>query len=173
MDIIKNINHTKNNRSSRSKKSVFIILITILVVFILSGFFISSENNSKSINKSSNSSNMAQSKQNSPGSTSTNNTSAAPITPSGTFVSSHQANSDSQELSTCNTSSGATCSITFTNSSEKKSLSAKQTDSNGAVYWSWTPSSLGLNTGSWQVSASATMNGRSVSTKDPKTLEVQ
>jgi cytoskeletal protein RodZ len=195
MNIKKNKNHTKNNRTSRSKKGDFIILIMIFAVFILGGFFISSHNNSKTINQTynrtvvtkissasdtpaktttgANSSDMAQRKQSSPGSTSTINSGAAPITPSGTFVSGHLANLDSNELSICNTSSGAICSITFTNSSGQKSLTAKQTDSNGAAYWSWTPSSLGLSSGSWQVAASAIINGKSVSTQDPKTLEVQ
>ncbi|MEK7594274.1 MAG: hypothetical protein AAB436_01385 [Patescibacteria group bacterium] len=98
------------------------------------------------------------------------------LMPSGTFVSNHHPSLSSsetaQEQSVCNTTVGATCEIRFTRGSETKKLEAKTTDSNGSVYWSWEVGTAGLGTGSWQITAYATLNGKTLSSSDSINLEV-
>lgn len=121
------------------------------------------------------------SKNSQPGN-STNDTAAAPasnvqlIKPFGTLVSNHkpgQNGSPLEEGSVCNTTPGASCSITFTKDGVTKSLPAKTADGAGAAYWSsWTPQSVGLTSGSWMVSAVATLGQQSASTQDTLALEI-
>lgn len=98
------------------------------------------------------------------------------IKPYGSFVSNHQPGqhgSPLEEASVCNTSPGASCTITFTKGGVTKSLTAKTADSSGAVYWqSWTPQSVGLTAGNWTVTAVATAGQQTQSTQDPTPLEV-
>jgi hypothetical protein len=119
------------------------------------------------------------------GKTGSNVTSTATLTaPSGTFVSNHGSSNQpvdqsTQEASNCITTSGATCSIEFTNNGTTKSLSAAaasnagKDNQNGTATWSWTPSSLGLTPGAWTVTAVATLNGQTKTTQDPTPLTVQ
>jgi hypothetical protein len=100
------------------------------------------------------------------------------IIPSGTFVSNHRpklggTDQERLEQSTCNTTPGAQCAIKFTNSSTEKTLEAKTADSSGSVVWNWDINNSGLTTGSWKVTAIATLNGKTSSAADPITLEVK
>lgn len=116
-------------------------------------------------------------------STSASSTTAPlPVSPNGSFVSSYQVGVDQEEQSTCNTTVGATCTIVFTSGDVTKSLtptvvttsdSAKD-DNSGASFasWTWQPSTIGLTPGSWTVTATATLNGQSLSTKSNQLLEV-
>jgi hypothetical protein len=88
---------------------------------------------------------------------------ASVITPSGSFVSAHGTSEHPVPLSAslasvCNTTPGVSCKITFTSTTGiTKSLDAETTDRGGSAYWnSWTPASIGLSAGTWQVKAVAT-----------------
>jgi hypothetical protein len=96
--------------------------------------------------------------------------------PYGTFVSNHtpgQHGSDGSELSTCITTSGATCYIQFTNTSSNVTtkLSPQVTGSDGSTSWSWNVSTL--SGGSWKITAVATLNGQTQTANDGDTLVVQ
>jgi hypothetical protein len=97
------------------------------------------------------------------------------IEPTGNFVSAHKNVPKSASLSSvCNTTSGAECKIVFTNGSTSKSLDSQTTDSNGSSFWnSWSPESIGLTSGAWQVQAMATLNGQSKTSTDAMKLEIQ
>lgn len=107
-------------------------------------------------------------------------TSAPLIAPSGNFVSNHKPSLShandvpSQLQSVCNTTPGATCTITFTNTAGiVKTLAAKTTDATGSVIWDWDVNAAGFTTGTWKITATATLNGDSKSNSDPQSLEVQ
>jgi cytoskeletal protein RodZ len=93
-------------------------------------------------------------------------------TPSGNFVSSHHVAATDSVTSACNTNPGATCTLTFTNGSTIKSLPTKSADAGGAAYWNWTPQSIGLSTGTWQIKATASQSGQQQSANDALSLEV-
>lgn len=112
------------------------------------------------------------------GSVNSGSSGAAPMTPSGNFVSNHHPNlsgspAPSLEQSVCNTTTGATCQITFTKDGITKSLDSTPTDRGGAAYWSWDIKSLGLSVGSWKVTATTTLNGQTATASDTQTLDVQ
>lgn len=120
-----------------------------------------------------------------PGSVTTGTSSASVVAPSGTFVSNHGTGTDplvtsgTQEVSNCSTTPSATCQIQFVSGSTTKTLTAQQTSTSfgkdgaaGSTAWSWTPGSVGLTPGQWQVSAIATLNGQTESTPDPRILQV-
>ena len=93
--------------------------------------------------------------------------------PSGDFVSSHTISLSAPEQSVCNTTPGATCTITFAQGSTSKSLAVENTDRGGSAYWNgWTPKSIGLTPGSWTIQATATLNGQSKTGTDARNLEV-
>jgi hypothetical protein len=107
--------------------------------------------------------------------------------PSGTFVSNHGANSahpvtsGTTELSSCNTSPGATCYIKFTNtqsgataqlSTEQTSATGTETQPPGTVSWSWTPAQENLTTGNWTIEAVAGLGGQTETTTDPTVLTI-
>jgi hypothetical protein len=96
------------------------------------------------------------------------------IEPSGTFVSAHKnVPSDANLSSVCNTSVGAKCSIVFTSGGVSKSLYTQTADSGGAAYWnSWTPQSIGLTPGTWQVKAVATLGSSTKTSVDSLNLEI-
>lgn len=105
------------------------------------------------------------------------NTSATLLAPTGSFVSNHRPSlssngSPSSEQSVCNTTPGATCEIQFTKGIETKKLSAQTADSNGSTYWNWDVNSAGITEGKWQITAYATLNGKTLSTVDAMALEV-
>lgn len=100
------------------------------------------------------------------------------LEPSGTFVSNHHPNLDgspapSQEQSTCTTTPGATCTITFTQGAVTKTLEAKTADANGTVIWNWDVKTAGFTPGSWKITATASANGQSKSAADAQDLVVQ
>lgn len=103
---------------------------------------------------------------------------SAPIQPTGNFVSNHKPNlggspAPSQEQSSCNTSPGATCYIAFTKDGATKKLDAQVADSNGNVIWNWDINTAGFTSGTWQITAVATLNGQTVSGSDQLPLDVQ
>lgn len=99
--------------------------------------------------------------------------SQAPKTPYGNFVSSHSVGFDDSESSICLTSANARCQITFSKDGATKSLGEKTADSDGAAYWYWKPQDIGLTAGSWQITASASLNGKSSSATDARNLQIQ
>jgi hypothetical protein len=96
------------------------------------------------------------------------------LDPTGNFVSAHKnISADTVLSSVCNTTSGASCQIVFTNGSLTKSLASQIADPNGAAYWnSWTPADIGLSSGAWQVKAVASLGGKTKTTTDAMKLEV-
>lgn len=107
----------------------------------------------------------------------TSSSGTGPVTPTGTFISNHQPSlgaqpNRAQENSVCVTTPGATCYIEFTQGSAINKLQAETTDINGAAYWTWDVSKdAGFTTGTWQVAAIATLNGKTATGTD--TMEVQ
>jgi hypothetical protein len=98
---------------------------------------------------------------------------ASLIAPTGNFVSSHFPSISSNETSTCNTTPGAKCTITFSKGSVTKSLPTQTIDAGGATYWSWTPASAGLTTGTWKVQAVATLGAQILTADDALSLQVK
>jgi hypothetical protein len=97
-----------------------------------------------------------------------------PLVPSGSFVSNHKASlsSGQAQSSTCTTTPGATCQITFTKDGVTKVLQLQTTDRGGTAYWSWAPQSINLTTGSWKIEAIARLNGQVRTASDALNLEV-
>jgi hypothetical protein len=94
--------------------------------------------------------------------------------PQGTFANVYEASPDDEMGSTCNTTPGATCQILFTKDGVTKSLPKENTDKGGAVFWSWTPKKIGLTTGTWHITAKATLGSQVKTTNnDPLTLEIK
>lgn len=98
-----------------------------------------------------------------------------PATPYGNFVSNHRPGGGTltSEVSSCNTSAGATCYIQFTNGSTVKKLDTQTTDGKGATIWYWDVESAGLSSGSWTITAVATLNGQTKTANDSLPLVVQ
>lgn len=94
--------------------------------------------------------------------------------PNGNFVSAHRVNLSSQLTSVCNSSSGASCVITFKSSDGvSKSLTKATVDQGGSAYWNnWTPKSIGLTAGTWQIAATATLGDQSKSASDAMEMVV-
>ena len=177
-------------------KIKFLIIIVILVL-LGSGCFLwyKSAHNTSSIktvnvptnsksNKSTVGGGTSTSPSNSSGSASTtqNNTpinqptGTPPQSPSGEFVSNHNpgANgSPNTEESVCNVQPGVSCVISFTQGNVTKSLNPQVAGSSDSVSWSWSPSSIGLTSGSWKVTATASFDGYSSTTQDGVLLNVQ
>jgi hypothetical protein len=100
------------------------------------------------------------------------------LEPSGNFVSNHHPNlggspAPSAEQSVCNTTPGASCYIKFTKGDITKTLASQATDGNGSTYWNWDIKDSGFTEGSWQITATATLNGLTKSTTDSQDLVVQ
>ena len=136
------------------------------------------ENQSKPVSQSPKNNNAAQTTTTSVSS----NKSQAPIngsliTPYGTFVSNHHPNLDgspapSQEQSTCQTSPGASCYITFSNNGVVKTLAAQNTGNDGVAIWNWDISKAGLTEGAWEINVIASLNGATKTANDSMQLEV-
>lgn len=92
--------------------------------------------------------------------------------PQGNFVSNHRVGTSDTIESICNTTRGATCDISFTSSNATKSLGRKTVGQDGTASWIWTPASIGLSAGSWQINATATLGDAQNSSKDPRNLEI-
>jgi len=99
--------------------------------------------------------------------------------PYGTFVSDHHPslsganNTPSSELSTCTTTPGASCYITFTKDGVTKKLASQTTDGSGSTSWHWDVSQAGLSEGTWEISAVSSLGGQTKTTIDTFKLEVQ
>ena len=103
--------------------------------------------------------------------------SITPQTPVGTFVSNHRPNIGGSPApnmmdSTCTTTVGSYCKITFTKDSTTVSLPDKQTDASGNVSWSWKLQDIGLTEGTWSISAVATNGSKTASANDSMALVV-
>lgn len=95
------------------------------------------------------------------------------LAPTGNFVSAHKADQAASLSSVCNTTPGVSCQIVFTQNGVVKSLPIQTTDRGGSVYWNgWTPKSIGLVPGTWQVQAVASQGQQSKLTTDALPLEV-
>lgn len=101
------------------------------------------------------------------------------VAPSGNFVSNHRpslSNSPSGSgfiTSTCTTTPGASCQITFTKDGVTKSLPAQTTDAGGSTYWNnWRPEDYGLSEGSWTITAIAKSGTQTKTADDALMLEV-
>jgi len=101
-----------------------------------------------------------------------------PLTPTGNFVSNHHPNlggspAPSAVQSVCNTTPGAQCYVTFTNSQGVvKNLPAQKTDGSGATYWNWDVKQAGFTAGTWKIKVIATLNGQTRTAEDVQNLEV-
>lgn len=99
------------------------------------------------------------------------------LAPTGTFVSNHHPNlsgkpAPNQIQSVCVTTPGATCTIVFTKNGVSKQLPNQVTDRGGAAYWTWKLQDIDLTTGTWQVTAKATLGSRTETANDATALEV-
>lgn len=100
------------------------------------------------------------------------------LEPNGNFVSNHTPNLDGDPApnlikSTCVTTPGAICTITFTKNGETRSLPNQKTDGEGATYWDWKLQDLGLSTGEWKIEAKAVYNGETKTAVDSLSLRVE
>jgi hypothetical protein len=105
------------------------------------------------------------------------NTSTDLLAPIGDFVSDHHPNlsghpAPNLETSVCTSTPGATCEITFTSNGITKSLPSETTDSGGSAYWNWKLQDIGLTPGSWQIQATASLNGQSKNASDSLQLVI-
>lgn len=116
-----------------------------------------------------------------PGDNKNNGGTAAPtklLAPSGNFVSNHHPNlsgspAPSTITSVCTTTPGGMCQITFSKNGVTKTLPSQMTDRGGSTYWNdWSLQTYQLTAGSWQVTATASLNGQTQSTTDALMLEV-
>lgn len=101
-------------------------------------------------------------------------TTATLTEPLGPFVSNHtQSLSNNTINSVCNTTSGATCEILFTQGSVTKVLPPQVTDKGGATYWSWHLKDIGIaTTGTWKITAKATLGSQVQTASDANNLVV-
>jgi cytoskeletal protein RodZ len=131
--------------------------------------------NNKKSQSSQSSSAQASAKDNSSSSGDQTPSGPAPLTPFGNFVSNHHpgGSAPTTEASTCNTTPGATCYIEFTNGNTVKKLDAETANANGAAIWYWDIKTAGLDSGSWTITAVATLNGQTKTANDSQPLAVQ
>jgi len=101
------------------------------------------------------------------------------IVPTGTFVSNHRPNLNNNPAgsdylnSSCTTTPGATCQISFTMGSVTKFLPAETTDASGSSYWNnWRPQDYGITAGTWTIQAIASLNSATKTANDALNLEV-
>lgn len=111
--------------------------------------------------------------------TSTPTTSSTPNLPkpTGTFVSNHRPNLSGQPApnsmnSICITIEGASCQIAFIKDGISKALPSKVADKNGTVTWDWKLQDIGLEQGTWQIQAQATLGAQKQVSIDNLNLEV-
>lgn len=77
------------------------------------------------------------------------------------------------EASSCTTTSNAAVKITFARGGITVNLPTKNADKSGGVFWSsWRPIDYKLSTGTWSVSASSTLDGKTIVAEDSSPLEV-
>lgn len=97
------------------------------------------------------------------------------IQPFGTLVSNHfpgKNGTSTKEQSTCNTTPGAKCYIQLKNVSTGKvtRLTEQTVDGNGTAFWEWDANTL--TSGTWEVTAVASLDGQTKSVTDSIKLEV-
>lgn len=93
-----------------------------------------------------------------------------------TLVSNHypgKNGSPTTEQSVCNTTPGASCYIQFTMGNATKKLSAQVAGSSGATIWNWDINTAGLTSGSWQITAVASLGNQTKTASDPQALVIQ
>ena len=100
-----------------------------------------------------------------------------PVAPAGTFVSNHYPNIDGSPApstlsSTCTTSPGVQCKISFTKGAITKSLGVHTTDVNGNTSWEWNINEIGLDVGEWSVVAVAINGDKTASSTDSIKLTI-
>lgn len=102
------------------------------------------------------------------------------IAPQGNFVSNHHPNlsgspAPNKMQSSCTTTPGATCQITFTNTADGtiRSLPAQTTDPGGTAIWNWSLKDISITEGTWKVQAVATLEGQTKTADDALNLEVK
>ena len=102
----------------------------------------------------------------------TDNTGQPPSMPTGNFVSNHKpgGNYPTTEQSACNTTPGASCYIKFTSGSNTETLKPQITDSNGTTIWNWDAATF--PSGTWQVTATAALNGQTKTVADATPLTI-
>ncbi len=98
--------------------------------------------------------------------------SATLLVPSGNFVSAHHITLAAPISSVCNTTPGAACTISFIKAGVTKSLTIETTDRGGSAYWNWKAQDIGLTSGTWSITAVATLNGQTKSASDAQDMEV-
>jgi len=102
---------------------------------------------------------------------------ADPSTPlqdpaNSSFAGNHHPGPTETVQSVCNTSPGASCTISFTKDGATKSLPTQTTDRGGATYWTWSPQGLGLSPGTWHITATATLGSQTKTASDVLDLMV-
>lgn len=171
---------TKHKKIALS--SIIVIVLLAFGVFIL----LHSSNSIVSSKKTTHPTASKQSKQSTPKSTAKSNSTTPSITtnntptitpagpsnssqtleaPFGSFVSNNNPSlsnsSQSYELSSCETTPGATCYIKFTNAQGQNIILPSQVvDSQGVTSWGWNVNTKGFTVGTWSVTAIASLNGQ-------------
>lgn len=167
-----------------SKFSIIAICLVVLVAIIL--FFTSKDKPIVTPTKMQSTTNNVQQNSNTTGnqsvatpdkssSSNQSTTTADLIAPYGSLVSNHkpgQNGSDYNEASQCSSTTGAQCVIKFTRNDVVKQLTVKTIGPDGSVYWDWNTKDIGLTSGTWTVTAEATLNGQIKSTTDQLSLEI-
>ena len=104
-------------------------------------------------------------------------TTAPLVAPSGNFVSNHHPNLSGNPApnliaSSCTTTPGATCQISFTKDGVTKSLPSETVDVGGSAFWNWKLQAYGVTEGSWTVQATAKLDSQTKTTTDVQNLVV-
>ena len=108
--------------------------------------------------------------QKSPSGGSTASSTSELKSPYGSFVSNHHPAYGDQEESICGSTPGATCYIRFTDGSTVKKLTPETVGAEGSTAWAWDTKILG--SGSWKITAVASLNNQTKTTDDQITLEI-
>jgi hypothetical protein len=187
----------KIKTNNTNKKKIIIISSTIFVVLaIFSGVLLYRQSTTKeaaspvlpmttSSNKSSTTTESSTTETKTDGTTSQGGSitstkadaSITPAVPTGTFVSNHRPNLSGSPApnvvsSTCITTPGVQCKLSFTKGTTVLSLDIKTTDSNGNASWEWNVNTPGLTVGDWTVTATAINGTKTATATDSMKLSV-
>lgn len=181
----------KNKNQPNQIKKLLLIALIMLFILIVAYFVYAKVNHKNSVaprdgtatsftknERPSSGATTSESDKSQSTNTSENATATAPLVkPYGSFVSNHAPNLDgspapSAMQSTCITSAGATCQISFTKGGSTIVLPSKAADASGYVFWSWDIKTLGFTTGSWNITATSKSGDQTLSTDDQTALEV-
>lgn len=179
----------KISHPRRNKKILWLVFLAIAALIVVFAFLlqqktVNEEKSNTDISKESskttdNAGSISNSKDNGGETSSPSQTPGiTPAAPTGTFVSNHKPNLSGSPLpnemsSTCTTTPGVMCTISFTKDGSTLSLPAKLTGTDGSIGWNWTLQEIGLTAGNWQVKATATNGSLSSHTDDVVILEVR